>query len=66
MGPNRFTHNLQELAFFSWFYGAIDRSEWLSSDNNSFTTDAGPVPVTLLNIAQDDGLKTITLIEAIL
>ena len=44
VGPNGFTYNLQELAFFSWFYGApsIAVNGWFS-DNNTFTTDAGPV-----------------------
>lgn len=42
--PNGTTYNLQELAFFSWFFstpsiGAGD----LFSDNGTFTTDAGPV-----------------------
>ena len=44
VGANGFTYNLQELAFFSWFYGApsIAVNGWFS-DNNTFTTDAGPV-----------------------
>jgi hypothetical protein len=44
VGSNGFTYNLQELAFFSWFYGApsIAVNGWFS-DNNTFTTDAGPV-----------------------
>jgi hypothetical protein len=44
VGSNGFTYNLQELAFFSWFYGApsIAVNRWFS-DNNTFTTDAGPV-----------------------
>ncbi len=43
-GANGFTYHLQELAFFSWFYGApsIAVNSWFS-DNNTFTTDAGPV-----------------------
>ena len=42
--PNGFTHHLQELAFFSWFYGAppIGVNNWFS-DNGTFATDAGPV-----------------------
>lgn len=42
--PNGFTYHLQELAFFSWFYGApsIAVNGWYS-DNNTFTSDAGPV-----------------------
>jgi hypothetical protein len=41
--PNGFTYNLQELAFFSWFFGApsIGVNGWYS-DNDTFTTDAGP------------------------
>jgi hypothetical protein len=41
---NGFTYHLQELAFFSWFYGApsIAVNGWFS-DNNTFKTDAGPV-----------------------
>jgi hypothetical protein len=40
---NGFTYHLQELAFFSWFYGApsIGVHGWFS-DNGSFLTDAGP------------------------
>jgi len=43
-GSNGFTYHLQELAFFSWFYGApsIAVNNWFS-DNNTFTGDAGPV-----------------------
>jgi hypothetical protein len=43
-GANGFTYHLQELVFFSWFYGApsIAVNDWFS-DNNTFTTDAGPV-----------------------
>jgi hypothetical protein len=42
--PNGFTHHLQELAFFSWFYGApsIGIHGWFSSDG-TFLTDAGSV-----------------------
>ena len=41
--PNGFTYHLQELAFFSWFYGApsIGINNWFS-DNGTFVTDAGP------------------------
>jgi hypothetical protein len=41
---NGFTYHLQELAFFSWFYGApsIAANGWFS-DNNTFTSDAGAV-----------------------
>jgi hypothetical protein len=43
-GTNGFVYHLQELAFFSWFYGApsIAVNDWFS-DNNTFKTDAGPV-----------------------
>ena len=43
-GANGFTYHLQELAFFSWFYGApsIAVNGWFS-DNNTFSSDAGPV-----------------------
>jgi hypothetical protein len=42
--PNGFTYHLQELAFFSWFYGApgIGIHGWFSN-NGTFLTDAGPV-----------------------
>ena len=42
--PNGFTYNLQELAFFSWFYGApsVGVNGWFS-DNGTFLHDAGPV-----------------------
>ncbi len=41
--PNGFTYHLQELAFFSWFFGApsIGINGWYS-DNGTFLTDAGP------------------------
>jgi hypothetical protein len=44
VGPNGFTYNLQELAFFSWFCGApsIAVNGWFS-DSNTFATDTGPV-----------------------
>ncbi len=43
-GTNGFKYHLQEMAFFSWFYGApsIAANQWFSN-NNTFTTDAGPV-----------------------
>jgi len=42
--PNGFTYHLQELAFFSWFYGAPSiGAGGLFSDNGTFTKDAGPV-----------------------
>ena len=43
VGRNGFTYQLQELAFFSWFYGApsLGIHGWYS-DNGSFLTDAGP------------------------
>jgi hypothetical protein len=42
--PNGFTYQLQELAFFSWFYGgqSLGVNGWYSS-NGTFTSDAGPV-----------------------
>lgn len=41
--PNGYSYHLQELVFFSWFFGApsIAVNGWYS-DNNTFTTDAGP------------------------
>jgi hypothetical protein len=41
---NGFTYHMQELAFFSWFYGApsVGVNNWFS-DNATFLTDAGPV-----------------------
>jgi hypothetical protein len=41
---NGFTYHLQELAFFSWFYGgdSLGANGWYS-DNGTFLTDAGPV-----------------------
>jgi hypothetical protein len=41
---NGYTYHLQELAFFSWFFGApsIGIHGWYS-DNGTFLTDAGPV-----------------------
>jgi hypothetical protein len=42
-GSNGFTYHLQELAFFSWFYGApsIGIHHWYSN-NGTFLKDAGP------------------------
>lgn len=41
--PNGYTYHLQELVFYSWFFGApsIAVNGWFS-DNNTFTSDAGP------------------------
>ncbi|HEX5234420.1 MAG TPA: hypothetical protein VFW25_03715 [Silvibacterium sp.] len=41
---NGFTYHLQEMAFFSWFYGApsVGIHGWFSN-NDTFTHDAGPV-----------------------
>jgi hypothetical protein len=41
--PNGFTHRLQQLVFFSWFYEAqsIGSHSWFSN-NGTFLTDAGP------------------------
>jgi hypothetical protein len=45
-GRNGFTYHLQELAFFSWFFSSHSTGihGWFS-DNDTFTTDAGPVCV---------------------
>jgi len=42
-GKNGYTYHLQELAFYSWFYGApsIGIHGWFS-DNATFLRDAGP------------------------
>jgi hypothetical protein len=41
---NGFTYHLQELAFYSWFYGAPSiGAGGFFSDNGTFTSDAGPV-----------------------
>jgi len=42
-GRNGFTYTLQELAFFSYFYGgpSIAANGWFSN-NNTIPTDAGP------------------------
>lgn len=47
--PNGFTYHLQELAFFSWFFGADDGGapsigvhRWFS-DNATFLKNAGPI-----------------------
>ncbi len=42
--PNGVTYELQELAFFSWFYSApsLGVNGWFS-DNGTFTNDAGAV-----------------------
>jgi hypothetical protein len=41
--PNGYTYHLQELAFFSWFFGtpSIGANGWFSN-NGTFLTDAGP------------------------
>jgi hypothetical protein len=41
--PNGYAYHLQELAFFSWFYGGLPLgvNGWYS-DNDTFTTNAGP------------------------
>jgi hypothetical protein len=43
VGKNGFTYHLQELAFFSWFFGnpSLGIHGW-DSDNGTFLTDAGP------------------------
>jgi len=41
---NGFTYHLQELAYFSWFYGAPSiGAGGIFSDNGTFTSDAGSV-----------------------
>jgi hypothetical protein len=42
--PNGYTYHLQELAFFSWFFGgqSLGVNGWYSS-NGTFTSDAGPL-----------------------
>jgi hypothetical protein len=42
-GENGYTYTLQELAFFSYFYGgpSFAVNGWYSS-NNTLTSDAGP------------------------
>jgi hypothetical protein len=44
VGANGYTYHLQELAFFSWFFGgpSIGVNGWYSN-NGTFLTDAGPV-----------------------
>ncbi len=37
--PNGYTHDLQELPFFSWFYGALGQCWGTFSDNGTFKTD---------------------------
>ena len=43
--PNNFTYELQELAFFSWFYStpSLGVNGWFS-DNQAFTNDAAVCP----------------------
>jgi hypothetical protein len=43
VGKNGFTYHLQELAFFSWFFGnpSLGIHGW-DSNNGTFLTDAGP------------------------
>jgi hypothetical protein len=47
--PNGFTYNMQELAFFNWFFGAVNGGPaslgvngWYSN-NGTFLTDAGAI-----------------------
>ena len=46
-GRNGFTYHLQELAFFSWFFSSQSTGihDWFSN-NDTFTTDAGPACVS--------------------
>ena len=43
-GRNGYTYHLQELAFFSWFFGnpSLGIHGW-DSNNGTFLSDAGPV-----------------------
>ena len=43
-GKNGYTYTLQELAYFSYFYGgpSFAADGWYSN-NNTLTSDAGPV-----------------------
>jgi len=45
-GKNGFTYHLQELAFFSWFFGnpSLGIHGW-DSNNGTFLSDPGPVCV---------------------
>ncbi len=44
MMPNGIAYNLQELAFYSWFFGAPSIGAGnLFSDNRTFSTDAGSI-----------------------
>jgi hypothetical protein len=55
-GRNGFTYHLQELAFFSWFFSS--RSTGLGgffSNNDTFTTDAGPACVPASNSTAKGG-----------
>jgi hypothetical protein len=47
VGKNGITYHLQELAFFSWFFGnpSLGIHGW-DSNNGTFLTDAGPVCTT--------------------
>ena len=42
--PNGFSYHLQEMAFFSWFFGpeSLGVNGWYS-DNATFLNDAGPI-----------------------
>jgi len=53
--PNNFTYHPQESAFFSWFFGApsIAVNGWFSN-NNSFTSDAGPICRKVLSSSERD------------
>jgi hypothetical protein len=55
-GRNGFTYHLQELAFFSWFFTSqsIGIHRWFS-DNDTFTTDAGPICVSASSTGKAGG-----------
>lgn len=60
--PNGFTYHLQELAFFSWFFGGPSTGiyGWYSN-NGTFLTDAGPVCQSTPALTSNSGWKFIQL-----
>jgi hypothetical protein len=59
-GRNGYTYHLQELAFFSWFFTSesIAIHGWFS-DNDTFTSDAGPVCVPAASAASGGRIRPI-------
>jgi hypothetical protein len=59
-GRNGYTYHLQELAFFSWFFTSesIGIHGWFS-DNDTFTSDAGPVCVPSASAASGGRIRPI-------